>query len=128
MEGAGGGSSVNVDFEDLLDLHSGISVDLSDPMCPKFIMIDDKEREHLCKPFVKSLFVKLLGGSMSLYFLESKLNQIWARKGAIKLEDLENEFFVVSFQEWEDYERALTGGQWMIYDKYLSVRHWTPGI
>ncbi|KAI9074362.1 hypothetical protein K1719_043656 [Acacia pycnantha] len=106
MTGEGSGSSSNVGFEDVLDFNSGISVDLSDPLCPKF-MIDDKERERLCKPFAKSLVVKLLGGSMSLYFLESKLNQIWARRGAIKLGDLENDFFVVSFQEWEDYERAL---------------------
>ncbi|KAI9078841.1 hypothetical protein K1719_039182 [Acacia pycnantha] len=72
---------------------SGISVDLSEPLCPKF-MIDDKERERLCKPFAKSLFVKLL----------------------------------VSFREWEDYERALTGGPWVILDKYLSVMRWRPGF
>ncbi|KAI9097849.1 hypothetical protein K1719_025620 [Acacia pycnantha] len=127
MTGEGSGSSSNVRFEDVLDFNSGISVDLSDPLCPKF-MIDDKERERLCKPFAKSLVVKLLGGSMSLYFLESKLNQIWARKGAIKLGDLDNDFFVVSFQEWEDYERALTGGPWVISDKYLSVMQWRPGF
>ncbi|KAI9125909.1 hypothetical protein K1719_003327 [Acacia pycnantha] len=45
------------------DMEDGISVDLSNPLCPKF-MIDDKEREHLCKPFVKSMFVKLLGGNV----------------------------------------------------------------
>lgn len=61
---------------------------------------------------------------MSLYFPESKLNQIWATKGAIKLVDLENEFFAISFQEWEDYERALTGGPCVISDKYLSVMCW----
>ncbi|KAI9082448.1 hypothetical protein K1719_035591 [Acacia pycnantha] len=116
MAGAGSSSVSSVRFEDVLDFNSRISVDLSDPLCPKF-MIDDKERERLYKPFAKSLFVKLLGGSLSLYFLESKLNQIWARKGVIKLGDLENEFFVVSFQEWEDYERALTCGPWVISDK-----------
>ncbi|KAI9081949.1 hypothetical protein K1719_036211 [Acacia pycnantha] len=127
MAGVGSSSVSRVGFEDVLDVNSEISVDLSDPLCPKF-MIDDKERERLCKPFAKSLFVKLLGGSLSLYFLESKLNQIWARKGAIKLGDLENDFFVVSFQKWEDYERALTGGPWVKSDKYLSVMRWRPGF
>ncbi|KAI9071350.1 hypothetical protein K1719_046695 [Acacia pycnantha] len=127
MTGVGTGAGPSVGFEDVLDFNSGISVDLSEPLCPKF-MIDDKERERLCKPFAKSLFVKLLGGSLSLYFLESKLNQIWARNGAIKLGNLENDFFVVSFQEWEDYERALTGGPWVILDKYLSVMRWRPGF
>ncbi|KAI9114533.1 hypothetical protein K1719_014231 [Acacia pycnantha] len=121
------GLSVGVGFEEVLDYHFGISIDPSNPMCPKFL-IDDKERERLCKPFAKSLFVKQLGGSMSLYFLESKLNQIWARKGAIKLGNLENDFFVVSFQEREDYERALIGGPWVIFDKYLSVMRWRLGF
>ncbi|KAI9084670.1 hypothetical protein K1719_033314 [Acacia pycnantha] len=127
MTGVGTGASSSVRFKNVLDFNSGISVDLSDPLCPKF-MIDDQERECLCKPFAKSLLVKLLGGSLSLYFLESNLNQIWARKGVIKLGDLENDVFVVSFQEWEDYERALTGGPWVISDKYLSVMRWRPGF
>ncbi|KAI9075769.1 hypothetical protein K1719_042255 [Acacia pycnantha] len=127
MAGVGSGSVSSVGFEDVLDFNSGISIDLFDPLCPKF-MIDDKERERLCKPFAKSLLVKLLGGSLSLYFLEYKLNQIWARKGAINLGDLENDFFVVSLQEWEDYERALTGGPWVISDKYLSIMRWRPGF
>ncbi|KAI9090149.1 hypothetical protein K1719_028845 [Acacia pycnantha] len=127
MTGVRTGASSSVGFENVLDFNSGISVDLSDPLCPKF-MIDDQERERLFKPFAKSLLVKLLGGSLSLYFLESKLNQIWARKGAIKLGNLENDFYVVSFQEWEDYERALTGGPWVISDKYLSVMRWRLGF
>ncbi|KAI9086066.1 hypothetical protein K1719_032143 [Acacia pycnantha] len=56
------GSNVGVGFEEVLDYHSGILVDLANPMCPKFL-IDDKERERLCKQFAKSLFVKLLGAS-----------------------------------------------------------------
>ncbi|KAI9127053.1 hypothetical protein K1719_001612 [Acacia pycnantha] len=55
-----------------------------------------------------------------------KLRQIWERKGQIDIFDLENDFYLVSFQHLDDYMEALTGGPWVILDAYLNVARWRP--
>ena len=37
-----------------------------------------------------------------------------------------NGFFMVKFSNREDCSNALTGGPWMIFDHYLTVRPWEP--
>ncbi|KAI9085210.1 hypothetical protein K1719_032843 [Acacia pycnantha] len=91
------------------NLGDGIRVDVANPLCPKF-WFEDKERERLMRPFRRSLVVKLMGRQPSYGFLVKKLRQIWARKGNIDILDLDNEFYLVSFQNHEDYMEALTGG------------------
>ncbi|KAI9120688.1 hypothetical protein K1719_007721 [Acacia pycnantha] len=55
-----------------------------------------------------------------------KLRQIWERKGKIDVFDLANDFYLINFQNKEDYMEALTGGPWVISDAYLSVARWRP--
>ncbi|MBA0817652.1 hypothetical protein Gohar_021748 [Gossypium harknessii] len=40
--------------------------------------------------------------------------------------DLENDFFLVRFQDENDYNKALVGGPWVIFGRYLTVRPWSP--
>ncbi|CAI0421156.1 unnamed protein product [Linum tenue] len=40
--------------------------------------------------------------------------------------DLNNETFLVTFNNDQDYLQALTGGPWEILDHYLVVHQWTP--
>ena len=37
-------------------------------------------------------------------------------------------YYVVKFTNTEDYLDSLTGGPWMIYDHYLTVRPWEPNF
>ncbi|KAI9108726.1 hypothetical protein K1719_020373 [Acacia pycnantha] len=53
-----------------------------------------------------------------------KLRQIWERKGIIDIFDLDNDFYLVSFEHMDDYMEALTGGPWVINDAYLNVARW----
>ncbi|KAI9128007.1 hypothetical protein K1719_001000 [Acacia pycnantha] len=89
-------------------------------------MFEEKERERLLKPFQRTLVVKLLGRQPSYGFMVKKLKQIWERKGQIDIFDLENDFYLVNFQNMDDYMEALTGGPWVILDAYLSVARWKP--
>lgn len=111
-------------FEDVLDPDVGVMVDLSNPMCPK-IRLDDREQERLMRPFRKSLIVKLMGRQLSYGFMAMKLKQIW-RKGDLEVFDLENDFYLVSFQSGEDYMEALTGGPWVIADASLNIARCKP--
>ncbi|CAI0423093.1 unnamed protein product [Linum tenue] len=40
--------------------------------------------------------------------------------------DLNNETFLVTFSNDQDYLSAITGGPWVILDHYLLVHQWTP--
>ncbi|KAI9114369.1 hypothetical protein K1719_014597 [Acacia pycnantha] len=113
------------DFAKVLNPSDGIRVDLSNPLCPRF-EFEDKERERLMKPFRRTLIVKLMGRQLSYGFMERKLKMLWARKGEIDVFDLENEFYLVNFQQHEDYMEALIGGPWVVADAYLNVARWRP--
>ncbi|KAI9075687.1 hypothetical protein K1719_042303 [Acacia pycnantha] len=119
------GYGADMDFSKVLNPGDGISVDQSNPLCPKFLL-EEKERERLMKPFRRTLMVKLMGRQPSYGFMVKNLRQIWERKGNIDIFDLDNDFYLVSFQHNEDYMEALIGGPWVINDAYLSVARWRP--
>ncbi|KAI9125179.1 hypothetical protein K1719_003795 [Acacia pycnantha] len=116
---------LDTDFAKVLNPGDGISVDFSNPLCPKFLL-EEKERERLMKPFRRTLVVKLMGRQPSYGFMVKKLRQIWERKGSIDIFDLENDFYLVNFQHMDDYMEALTGGPWVINNAYLNVARWRP--
>ncbi|KAK9020486.1 hypothetical protein V6N11_010510 [Hibiscus sabdariffa] len=45
---------------------------------------------------------------------------------AIRLMDIENDYFLVSFKLRSDYLKVLAEGPWTIFDHYLTVQQWTP--
>ncbi|KAI9117743.1 hypothetical protein K1719_011158 [Acacia pycnantha] len=49
-------------------------------------------------------------------------------KGRIDIFDLENDFYLVSFQHLDDYMEALMGGPWVILDAYTNVARWRPNF
>ncbi|CAI0460517.1 unnamed protein product [Linum tenue] len=42
--------------------------------------------------------------------------------------DLNNQAFLVTFNNDQDYLHALTGGSWTILDHYLLVHEWSPSF
>ncbi|KAI9110182.1 hypothetical protein K1719_018624 [Acacia pycnantha] len=107
----------------------------SEPLCkivedpnrnfPTFTFLE-KMKKRLYKAWNKALIVKLLGKEIGYKLLLSILQSLWAKKGVITLINIGNGFFVVKFTNKEDYSKALTGGPWMIFDHYLTVRPWEP--
>ncbi|KAI9126830.1 hypothetical protein K1719_002426 [Acacia pycnantha] len=114
---------VATDFAKVLNPSDGMSIDVLNPLCPRFCF-EEKEKERLMKPFGRTLVVKLLGRQPSYGFMVNKLRQIRERKGSIDIFDLQNDFYLVSFQHSDDYMEALTGGPWVINDAYLNVSRW----
>lgn len=39
--------------------------------------------------------------------------------------DLENDFYLVHFQDKGDFDKVLLGGPWVVFGHYLSVRAWS---
>ncbi|KAE8674715.1 hypothetical protein F3Y22_tig00111721pilonHSYRG00161 [Hibiscus syriacus] len=47
------------------------------------------------------------------------------KKRKFNLIDLDNDYFLVKFENLEDYSRVLTDGPWMIYGSCLTVQPWS---
>jgi hypothetical protein len=95
--------------------------------CPEFIL-SEKEETRIQRPWRQGLIVKLMGRRIGYKALETRLKQIWVRKGVINIIDLGFEYFLVYFTNEEDYTKALEDGPWLIYDHYLIAREWTPNF
>ncbi|KAK2359196.1 zinc ion binding / nucleic acid binding protein [Trifolium repens] len=95
--------------------------------CPEFIL-SEREESRIQRPWRQGLIVKLMGRRIGYKALETRLKQIWVRKGVISIIDLGYEYFLVYFTNEEDYTKALEDGPWLIYDHYLIAREWTPNF
>ncbi|XP_061367165.1 uncharacterized protein LOC133310281 [Gastrolobium bilobum] len=58
--------------------------------------------------------------------MKKKLENMWAREGRIFVTDLENDYFLVLFEEKKDMDFAFTAGPWLIFDHYLAIWSWEP--
>ena len=46
----------------------------------------------------------------------------------MEINDLINEFYLVKFIAFSNYEFTLASRPWLIYDHYLMVRPWDPNL
>lgn len=53
---------------------------------------------------------------------------MWRTQSEPMLIDLSNNYFTVKVYRWEEYERALLDGPWMIGDNCLHVQRWKPNF
>jgi hypothetical protein len=95
--------------------------------CPSFIL-SEKEEKRISKPWRQGVIVKLMGRRIGYKALETRLKQMWVRKGVINIIDLGKEYYLVYFSNEEDYTKSLEEGPWLIYDHYLVVREWCPNF
>ena len=101
----------------------GIEEDNDEPDCPS-IRLSKEEKIRLRKPWQNTLIIKLIGRSIGFILLLRKIKEIWKPKASIDLVALDNGFFLAKFASMDDYEYAMLGGPWMIFNHYLTVRQW----
>lgn len=73
------------------------------------LVLSEREEKRIHRPWRKGVIIKLLGCKIGFKVLETRLKQLWVRKGIIQIIDLSNDFFLVTFSSSEDHEFALTG-------------------
>ncbi|KAL8166288.1 hypothetical protein V2J09_007787 [Rumex salicifolius] len=71
------------------------------------------------------MLVKVLGRKVNLPSLDRRLRELWKPRGGMFVVDLPRQFFMVRFEDEQDYFAALTGGPWKIFGSYLLVQAWT---
>ncbi|CAL1380725.1 unnamed protein product [Linum trigynum] len=90
------------------------------------LKISTNLKERLCQPWKRTLIVRLLGRSINYSYLCSQLRRLWRPVGSLEILDLNDDTFLTTFGNDQDYLRALTGGPWVILDHYLVVHQWSP--
>ncbi|KAJ4849137.1 hypothetical protein Tsubulata_021588 [Turnera subulata] len=61
------------------------------------IRLSDRKREHIRKPWANSVYVRLLGASIAYRTLCSQIAKMWKLAGGFRVMDLDNGYFLVSF-------------------------------
>ncbi|MBA0669299.1 hypothetical protein Goklo_029710 [Gossypium klotzschianum] len=59
--------------------------------------------------------VKLVGKKIGFKTLFNKVSSLWKPHGQFQLMDLENDFYLVHFQNKDDFDKILMGGPWVIF-------------
>jgi hypothetical protein len=93
--------------------------------CPIFVLSKSEEK-RIHRPWKRGVIVKLLGRRIGYKALETRLKQMWVKKGIINIIDLGNDYYLVTFTHDFDHGTALMNGPWFIYDHYLTVKEWSP--
>lgn len=130
MEGSGDSEDNSDDFYSDGEDDSIVGIEVVEKKrgaydCPSLVL-SDREQRRIHKPWKKGVFVKLLGRKIGFKALETRLRQMWVKRGVLNLIDLGNEWFLVTFSSRDDQKFALPEGPWLVYDHYLIVREWTP--
>ncbi|XP_039015150.1 uncharacterized protein LOC120145367 [Hibiscus syriacus] len=72
-----------------------------------------------------TLVVKVLGRRVGYNTLYNCIYGIWKPSFPLKLIDIENDYFLVKFNNYGDYLKVLTEGPWTIFGHYLTVKPWS---
>ncbi|MBA0632193.1 hypothetical protein Godav_000987, partial [Gossypium davidsonii] len=72
--------------------------------------------KHIERDMAKTMIIKLMG---------RRIQSLWQPKNLIQLMDLEKDYYLVKFQDDEDYATTLMGGPWINFEHYLVVQPWS---
>ncbi|KAH1082384.1 hypothetical protein J1N35_022145 [Gossypium stocksii] len=89
------------------------------------INFSDRVKEILFKEMELTVIVKLLGQNIGYTVLHNRIIFLWKPLNPIKIMDIANGYFLVKFQDHNDYNRVLSQGPWTVYGQYLTVQPWT---
>ncbi|KAK9018022.1 hypothetical protein V6N11_001012 [Hibiscus sabdariffa] len=111
------------DDEDVEILEGDVSRSLVDGIIS--IDFSDRVRSLAEKSLDQTLVVKLLGRRIGYNTLRTKIYEIWKPQQALRLMDIENDYFLVTFKLRSDFLKVLAGGPWTIFGHYLTVQQWS---
>ena len=90
------------------------------------VQLTKETKQRLRGTWSKAIIVKLVGRTIGLSYMRTKLGQLWRPTGRMDCVDLGSGFFLVRFFSKEDLEAVLMRGPWFIGDHFLSIRPWEP--
>ncbi|KAH1045761.1 hypothetical protein J1N35_036545 [Gossypium stocksii] len=85
------------------------------------IDFSDRVKEILFKEMELTIIVKLLGRNIGYNALHNRILFFWKPVNPIQIMDIDNGYFLVKFQAFNDYNKVLTQGPWIVYGQYLTA-------
>ncbi|PPS03824.1 hypothetical protein GOBAR_AA16838 [Gossypium barbadense] len=79
----------------------------------------------LVRDMVTMVVVKLLGRNLMYSTLYNMIFSLWKLSHSFQLMDVENGYYLVKFQNKEDYEKVLTQGPYLLFD---SISRFSRGL
>ncbi|XP_019171049.1 PREDICTED: uncharacterized protein LOC109166607 [Ipomoea nil] len=92
------------------------------------ILVSKEEKERLRRPWRRSLIIKLLGRTVGYNFLLQRLQRMWRTDASFDLISLDQDYFLVRFENLKDYESVKFGGPYMVFGHYLVSQEWVPNF
>ncbi|KAJ1417010.1 hypothetical protein SESBI_16954 [Sesbania bispinosa] len=89
-----------------------------DPLCP-VVRLSEVERTAIRIPWKRSLIVKVLGKRVSLRYFQTRFYKLWQLRARMEVIDLDNEYFVIRFENVDDMQHVFDDGPWMLSDHYI---------
>jgi hypothetical protein len=86
------------------------------------VNVDPQFLATLETPWRQSVIMNLLGRSSAFKLLYTKIEQLWKPTAGFDVLDLGFDYFLVKFDEKEDFDNALGRGPKMILDHFRTVR------
>lgn len=90
------------------------------------IKFSSELKRRIRAPWSASLIVKVFGRFVGYMFLVNKLKAIWRTNNGFSCVDLGLGFFLVKFENRDDFEDVLRNRPWFIGEHFLSIRPWVP--
>ncbi|MBA0766571.1 hypothetical protein Gotri_015601 [Gossypium trilobum] len=73
------------------------------------------------RKMARTIIVKLLCRKICFNALFNKVTTLWSPRQPLQLKDLENDYYLIWFQDERDFNKVLVGGTWVIFGQYLIV-------
>ncbi|KAK7255288.1 hypothetical protein RIF29_28695 [Crotalaria pallida] len=80
----------------------------------------------LFEPWKLILIVKVVGKKVGFTAFKKKVELAGAKNGAIQLIDVGNDFYFSKCKSLKDYDMALMGRLWLLFNHYILVLPWVP--
>ncbi|KAH1091757.1 hypothetical protein J1N35_019014 [Gossypium stocksii] len=99
----------HIRMEESFELQDGDMVTKMVDRVPSITFLD-RVHKFIERKMSRTMIVKLLGSKIRFNALSNKITLLWKPKGSFQLMDLENEFYLVQFNDTNDYNNVLTRG------------------
>ena len=74
----------------------------------------------------KALIVKVYGRSVGFHCLTFKINALWKPTTKMDCVTLGKSFFLIRFNDSDDFDKVLRGDPWFIGGQFLVIKPWEP--
>ncbi|KAJ1394891.1 hypothetical protein SESBI_33832 [Sesbania bispinosa] len=68
------------------------------------------------------------GKCMGLRYFHDHFLKLWRPKGSMEVTDIDDEYFVIRFEDLADLQHLLDDGPWMLADHYIVIQRWQPSF